>query len=400
MNEPLSPLPEAPELTFELDAIEGVLKGVSAIDRHRLYIQSLAEADAFIKTYGYRWDNAEDQSELKQTFAEACSFIERLLLPEPEQLVHAAIPDPIPCLETALTMPEAMHQLEDLRELLLFASDLHHPLCPWACVILKVMHTICHIDNTLLYQFYDEAKQQIVARYYDMIYQDGAGQLWLGSKEGLHIAIAGIEVKDKKSRDSMILKLLCKKENVAETVFDLIGIRIITHTVADALLALEVLRRHNVVMFTNIVPSRSRNSLVDIDDFKDKLANRFAAVDESLPQDDLFDLFSTIPVRYPKDDKRFNPDNPSSSDSYRAIHITDRPLVRIKTPGHPQQLRFYFPYELQLVDMTHHHQNLTGQSAHVDYKRNKLRQARHRVLGPLLQACFIWPSPSLTSATD
>ncbi|MCA9788431.1 MAG: TIGR04552 family protein [Cyanobacteria bacterium HKST-UBA05] len=379
-------------LRLELDSIESALQGISTIDRKRLFIHHNDEAEAFIENYGYNWSEEQDRTELLAIFHEACTFINDHLIPNPDTLVKE-ITSPMAPDEPVLRMPEAFADLADLRQLLLWASDVQHPHSRWACAVLKVIHTICHIDNTLVYKFYDRAKQHIFSHYQSVIRRDEAGRLWLGPEDGLNLNIADFEVKDKKSRNSMILKLLCKKENVAEMLFDLIGIRIITHTAADTLLALEVLRRANVILFTNVLPNRSRNSLVDYHAFKAQLEQRLAAEPQAITLDRVFELFKTIPVQYPENVDGFNPDNPDSLSDYRAIHITERPLIRVKSEELGRAIRFYFPYELQLVDLAHHQENLSGQSAHARYKQNKLRQARKRVLGPLLKT-LTNPSPN------
>ena len=140
-------------------------------------------------------------------------------------------------------------------------------------------------------------------------------------------------------------------------------------------------------------PNRSRNSLVDYHAFKAQLEQRLAAEPQAITLDRVFELFKTIPVQYPENVDGFNPDNPDSLSDYRAIHITERPLIRVKSEELGRAIRFYFPYELQLVDLAHHQENLSGQSAHARYKQNKLRQARKRVLGPLLKT-LTNPSPN------
>ncbi|GIW22813.1 MAG: hypothetical protein KatS3mg068_1820 [Candidatus Sericytochromatia bacterium] len=74
------------------------------------------------------------------------------------------------------------------------------------------------------------------------------------------IKIYDIEIKAKKERNSIILKLLLKIENVAADVFDNIGVRIITYDKLDAMLILRFLRKTGILNFCNIKPSRFNKS--------------------------------------------------------------------------------------------------------------------------------------------
>jgi uncharacterized protein (TIGR04562 family) len=208
----------------------------------------------------------------------------------------------------------------------------------------------------------------------------------------LQLEISSFEVKDKKSRDSMLLKLLSKREMVAEQLFDLIGVRIVTYTPTDAILALEILRQNKVLIFANIIPSRTRNSLVDFDAYKssvEPILERYQAGD--MPLADTLDRLKRVVCEQPMvptTDKPFNLENDASIQGYRALHLTQRQLIRSHTMesfnGEAPISKFFFPYELQIVDVDSYRQNHMGSSAHVQYKLRQLVKARRRVLGSAL----------------
>lgn len=360
------------------DSLEGMLKGISAIDMAGMYIHSLEEAEQFIASYGF--DYAEDRDELAMLRDEAVSFITRRLL-DPEM---DTAEDELGLM--SLEPPTHFMETDDIRILLLTASQGRGLEQHWACAILKVMHILCHINHTVLYRYFGQARQQIVSRYDKAIAYAPSGELILDDGEGFSLPLVGMEIKDEKSRDSMLLKLLAKRENVAEEIFDMIGIRLITRTPAEAVLALEILRRRKIVMFSNIIPSRSRNSLIDFDTFKREFGVTVKAYRKGdLQVPEIWQALCAISSP-PVSSEAFNPLNLSSLSDYRAIHLTERQLVRFRHPVSDEEVRFFFPYEIQLMDEAAYLQNMSGSSAHALYKQNQVCQARRRVLGPLLAA--------------
>lgn len=366
-------------LDIPWEALEGMLKGISAIDMSQMTIKTLEEAEQFVHNYGYSLQDEKDKAAVTAIQQEAVSFIQR-------QFLDKGIPweefgeEPL-----KLEMPDFLSADCDVRHLLIMASTSNSLEQRWACAVLKVMHIICHINHTILYRYFDAAKAQILARYEWALSHADNGDLYLGKVDGIQLKLAGFEVKDAKTRDSMILKLLCKRENVAEEIFDMIGVRIITYTQAEAILALELLRLNKVIIFPNIIPSRSRNTLIDFDEFKVQYQEAVEAYQWGhAGLNDTLTLIQNIATPMPQDG--FNPKNASTLATYRSIHITERQLIRLKSPDGEEVTRFFFPYELQIVDQVSYEENHAGSSAHALYKQNQLIQARRRVLGPLFIA--------------
>ncbi len=111
-----------------------------------------------------------------------------------------------------------------------------------------------------------------------------------------------------------------------------------------------------------------------------------------------------------------NPDNPHSSEFYRAIQFTSRQLIKLKNPlyedvrelkalvrhkGAPEDLaktidridlkylqreiRFFYPFEVQLVDVKSAEENEKGRSAHSEYKKAQIQTALKRVMGSFIE---------------
>ena len=51
---------------------------------------------------------------------------------------------------------------------------------------------------------------------------------------------------------------------------------------------------------------------------------------------------------------------------------------------YPKQLRFTFPFEIQITDWENYLASRHGESSHVSYKRRQLAAAKRRILGGVL----------------
>jgi uncharacterized protein (TIGR04562 family) len=361
-----------PQYHFPWETLSGLLEGKSVIDSLEMPGYDPGEIKHFILNYGYDLDDPRDKAEADRIQAEAIEFINTTLLDE------ALKGDDLGDAYLHLKVP-ASHVHASIIELFLMASQGATLDQRWACALLKVMHIISHINNTVLYRYFEEAKHQILNRYQDLIVETQEGEIILGYDTPLQLSLAGFEVKDEKSRHSVILKLLCKRENITEEIYDMIGVRFVTQTPAEALIALEILRKNRVIVFPNSIPSRSRNSLIDFQMVKQTFEHYIEA--HPATQITLKTLLETL-KSLPQQEKLlvFNPENQNSHSQYQAIHITQRQLIRVQEASGETQ-RFFFPYEIQVVDEANYLKNLLGSSSHTQYKQSQLLQARRRVLG-------------------
>ena len=102
-------------------------------------------------------------------------------------------------------------------------------------VILKVVHTILHVDKDLRNKFFKNIQTQVFDRFYRYIQRDSNNKLYLGKEGQYDLPLLEFDTKSKKSRDSVIIKLIHKAENVAEELFDRVGIRFVTENRFDCL---------------------------------------------------------------------------------------------------------------------------------------------------------------------
>jgi uncharacterized protein (TIGR04562 family) len=388
-----------------------VVGGKSSLDSTQgLGLRSREIADRFIASYGYDLEDPIERAEAFGTFHEALNFIRRFFLKpdNPEGL--------------NLEVPRKILELTDVRDLFVWASAINatyeaKQLGLWSCAILKVMHPLAHMEQDLRVPYFAEVQKQILDRYYKQIHRDGQNRLYLGERDDdpARVDLVAFETKPKKSRDSTLLKLLHKSESVAEEVFDRVGIRFVTHDILGTLRVVKFLADRMIVIPPNLKPSRSRNTLVDLEDFRRIYTEGLAKYDQGAV--DEVELISIV-QKAAHELKEDGPENKHSSRYYRSIQFTARQLIKLRNPlfddlkelrnvvrqmpGAPGEVskiiermdlkhlprapRFFYPYEVQIVDQISQVENERGRSAHSEYKKAQVATAMKRVMGPLAEA--------------
>jgi uncharacterized protein (TIGR04562 family) len=396
-------------LRFDSGVLDVVVGGQSAIDAHEsLVIRTPEDAVRFLNCYGFNVENPIEKAELFGHYQEAVSFIRKSFL-----FPHN--PD-----GPKIEIPRKLTELSDPLQLLLIASQpevpggapsASQPL--WACAILKVMHTIGHIDKDVRTSHFSDIQTQIMDRFYKHIHNE-EGRLFLGkdSRDPELVDLVLFQSKPKKSRDSLILKMLHKPENVAEDIFDRVGLRFVTKTRFDALRLVKFLRDRYIIMPANIKPSRSRNTLVDLAKFRQCLDK---ALKQASNGDGDYDTVMQK-IRAVCDGGstgKGDGSNPFTSKEYASIQFTCRQLIKITNPLHDdikalksykeplpsevaqiinrielknvqKEVRFFYPVEIQLYDQQSHKAAEEGEAAHSQYKKGQLAAAMKRVMRGLL----------------
>jgi len=394
---------------FNWETFDVVCSGKSSLDATN-YLTDLYDRQQvtnFLLGYGFDINDPIENAELIGIFQEALQFIKRYFLREGN-------PDGLD-----LKVPNYLYSLTNISELFLAATGhssfkLKTEEALWAGVILKVMHTILHTDKDLRYRYFSTIQQQIFDRFYKFIHRDEQNRLFLKNEQGgMVIPLYDFQTKAKKTRDSIIIKLLHKQENVAEELFDRIGVRIITYNKLDALRVIKFLHKNYVIMINNIKPSRSQNTLVDLNLLRKKIRHLYRdTLRNQLSEDDFYTkLNNLIEGSAPGE---LSHENRHSSDEYRAIHFTGRQLIKYRNPfmssfnevrkqalkdkENPlsqsllhldttpisRDIRFFYPFEVQLTDYESHLKNTMGEASHLEYKKSQLRSAMRRIFRPII----------------
>ena len=154
LRHPIFPLP--PEIT------RVVLGGGSAVDQQGLRLADWKAARDFALCYGYDVELPHHRAHLVGAFEDAMAFLEEVILEG-----------------TGLDIPAPFFELQDPLELLLWASERPRgERARWSCAILRVMHTLLHVDNDLFLRFLPEIQQQIFDRY-DRFLVPAEGSAWM-----------------------------------------------------------------------------------------------------------------------------------------------------------------------------------------------------------------------------
>lgn len=397
------------DYSFNWETFDVVCSGKSSLDATN-YLTELSEkkqvAD-FLSGYGFNISDPVENAELFGIFQEAIQFIKRYFLVEgtPEGL--------------DLKIPHYLYSITNISELFLAATGnssqkLSNEETLWAGVVLKVMHTILHTDKDLRYRYFSTIQQQIFDRFYKFVHRDEENRLFLKGESGMTVPLYDFQTKAKKTRDSIIIKLLHKTENVAEELFDRIGIRIITYNKLDALRVIKFLHKNYVIMVNNIKPSRSQNTLVDLNLLRRRMYGMYKEAMRENYEEEVFyqKLNNLIETCVPGSAHQHNV---HSSEEYRAIHFTGRQLIKYRNPfmtsfnevrkqalkdkenplsqallhldtsAISRDVRFFYPFEIQITDYESHLKNTQGEASHAEYKRAQLRSAMKRIFRPILE---------------
>ena len=392
---------------FDWSIFDVVVGGVSTLDSNFVFakLQNEEQVTKFLKGYGLDPADPVSQAELFGNFQEAMQFIRRYFLKEGSE-------DGLD-----LQVPNSLYMITDVRNLFLMASGNAHASEEdrlWAEIVLKVMHTILHVDKDLRSNYFNVIQTQIFDRFYKYITRNQDNELFLKG-DGKSIPLVDFQTKSKKTRDSVIIKLLHKAENVAEELFDRIGVRFITKTKFDILLVTKFLIENNIVIPHNIKPSRSVNSIIDLHEFRRKYNGLLKMALRNDLSEERFLAAVNREIAEINMEKAKSDRNEHTSNSYRSVQFTCRQLVRYKNPflkefldikkiakedsENPlaakvlaldpslisKDIRFFYPFEVQIVDEESHKINSEGEASHNEYKRSQKVSAMNRVFSDLLE---------------
>ena len=392
--------------TFDWSLFDVVLGGQSALDSRFLNTQiyNIDQVTSFLKGYGLDPNDPVSKAELFGNFQEAMQFIKRYFLKEGN-------PDGLD-----LKVPNSLYMVTDVKDLFLMAtgnSDHTEEERYWAEAVLKIMHTILHVDKDLRSNYFTVIQTQIFDRFYKYLVRDQDNNLSLKNND-ICIPLEEFETKSKKTRDSVIIKLLHKAENVAEELFDRIGVRLVTKSKFDCLRVVKFLIENNIVIPHNIKPSRSVNTIVDIGRFRTKYSGLLKMAIRNELSEDRFFAAVNRELMESGSDEQSSDRNLHTSTGYKSIQFTCRQLIRYKNPFLKdfldirktakeeensvlakkvlsmdmslitRDVRFFYPFEVQIVDEESHKTNTEGEASHLEYKKSQVISAMNRVFRDLI----------------
>ncbi len=357
------------ESSFDFDILETALRGHSALDISRIHVSKIEEAEEFLLGYGFNMQDPEDLEALWSYHFKVVQFFKNKLLQEGEDVP---------------TIISERGELKNIGQILIWASDPNsenHDLKVWSCAFIKALHMLVHLDNDLFTFFTDDIQYQILRPIQSHLVQvPQTDELYLGDpSDPASVQLAGFEIKPFKDVDSAILKLLAKRDAVALTLLDRVGIRFVTKRLVDVLRVIQYLISHNVISYAHIVSSESKNSICPVGVLKNAWEETSSHEKGMRFYDDLEEK-----IRIWMDQGNFLPTekaNTYSHDEHRFLKFINRQFLKVDMGPNRKPLRFFYPFEIQVIDEETQRANLTGEASHQAYKQRQIESVRKRLFG-------------------
>jgi uncharacterized protein (TIGR04552 family) len=331
----------------DLTAIRNLLRGGSVIDWHRLYFTDREEVDRFLRVNEMDPGNEDDMRRLGELRELAVEYLERHL--------GFHIPD-----EVAHGVPA--------RDLLLVASQ-KGKRRTYACIVLKVMHVMHHLAGRELLTKLPVSDDQIFHLIEEKV---------LRTVE--EIKSVGCQVVEfewsRKHADSLITKLLAKKESIAADVYDKLRFRMITNTEEQLIFVMRELTQR-LIPFNFVIPGQSENDIIKIRETLD----RSPALKRFLPE--ITDLAAIAADKLPSTQNEF------SGPGYRVINFVSDLPVRIdkylcRRPDDPMFAEYgtivFVLTEFQIIDTRTAENNESGENSHDKYKDRQAARVKARLM--------------------
>ena len=330
----------------DLEAIRLILRGASVVDWRRLHFREVAEVDHFLRLSLFDPRDERDERRLRGILAQAVEYLRRAF---------------------GYRVADAVAQPPDLRDLFLLASGVAEPsrYRRIACVVLKCMHVVHHLEARELL-FRTPIREADLAERVDRRVMGEARRM-----QQLGLPVVEF-VGNVKTRSSLITKLLAKRETVAAQIFDRVRYRIVTERQDQIPPILHHLTR-TLFPFNYVVPGQTHNTLVR---FRE-IVGRHPAADEIIPQ-------LQAPLDIEARDRR--PFNAFSGRNYRVLNfVVDLPvrvdeLLPAEGPLVDDLGRIVFSLvEFQMLDAATARRNEEGESSHDRYKKRQSKNVLRRL---------------------
>ena len=333
----------------DLAAIRNVLRSGSVIDWHHPYFTDRDEVDRFLRVNELDPRSETDMLRLEDLREQAVEYCERHL---------------------GLNIPPEVESGIPARDLLLVASQKGQGRRrTYACVVLKVMHVLHHLAGRELLTKLPVSGDQIFHLVEDKV---------MRTVEEIRAAGCGIAEFQwsRKHADSLITKLLAKRETIAADVYDQLRFRMITTSEDQILFLLRELTQR-LIPFNYVIPGQSVNDVLN-----------FRAALETSPSLARFlpDLQELAAVA---GDKKAPVMNEFSGPGYRVINFVADLPVRIdkflcRRPDDPLFAEHgsvvFVLTEFQIVDAQSAVLNEQGENSHEKYKERQTNRVKQRLL--------------------
>ena len=315
-----------------------LLRGDSVIDWHRLAVQTPEQVRRLLALNAFDIDDPNDLRRLEDLRERASRYVTEVL---------------------GLKIDDAAVKGTPVPELPILASG-DGRAARHACTMLKVMHIIHHLDARELLTALSLPINELFSRV-----EQSVARMFETLRD------AGVPVAEfawsRKTRNSLVTKLLVKRETSAARVFDRLRFRLVVERPQDILPALHMML-HRCIPFNYVVPGQTMNSLVDTQ-----------AVEHRIPPESDFSM--------PLDEETPIP-NEFSGQEYRVLNfIADLPVRVDGIVGEADREKLlergrvvFVLAEFQVLDRETDRNNEDGDNSHRQYKQRQHQRVRERLL--------------------
>lgn len=329
---------------LDIEAARLLLRGDSIIDWHRMNFRTREQVDNFLRVNLFEPDSVQDQRRFRYLHQEAVQYLRN---------------------HFNLRFPQKVADPPDVQSLFLYASFAErrfNRLQLLSCVILKVMSILHHIEGRSLLFRTPISDLDLFALVQERV------DAFTERAQRADVPILSC-YGSRKSRDSLITKLLSKKDTIAATIFDKLRYRIVLENHEDLLPTLAYMC-HTFVPYNYTIPNESTNNLLDL--WQELEAHTSV-------KDQMDGMLSNY--RWREDGVRGSVGNIFSGSSYRTINfIVDLPVRLDAFLSQEDMIRYgrigFVLVEFQVVDEPTELLNDQGENSHELYKRRQ----RDRVL--------------------
>lgn len=330
----------------EMERARLVLRGGSVLDWHRLDVSSRDECEAILRVNGFDPQDKDDVAHLNEIRRSALDYLER---------------------NHGFAFAQGILNAESPCDLMLIAAGGDAALRRQACAVLKVMLVVHHIEARELKSRLNVSDQAL----YHLL-EDKAARV-VREMRARGYPIVDFQ-SSRKTHDSIVTKLLSKRQGNRALLFDMLRFRIVTATVEEIVPVVAYLGQH-LFPFNYTVPGESHNTLFDLKEY----IRRHPRISAMVPEHQ---------VDLSREDQLRPPLNPDTSTTFKTINfIVDLPLrledrqLDVWAPGLKLSSRIvHVLAEFQIVDQAAYLLNERGDASHANYKARRLAKVRQRLI--------------------
>jgi uncharacterized protein (TIGR04552 family) len=324
----------------ELERIRLILRGGSVIEWRKLHFTQWDEVDRFLRLCQVDPTRPHDEAWVRTILADAVEYLRKTF--------DYKVAD-------AVANPNMIHDL-----FLLASGQIDKRYRKIACVVLKVMHVIQHIEARDLQSKIAVSEAEVA----QLVTERVVAVVDEAKAKGLPI----VEFSDSiKTRESVITKLIAKKESTAATVYDRTRFRVIVKERSDIIPTLYFLTQR-LIPFNFVVPTQTDNSLI-----------RFKDLIEGFPNFRKYASKLHLDVDYEEREDELTGKNHFSGSTYRVLNfVADVPLrldAFLPAPEHDDRDRqgriTLAMCEFQIADEKQAVENEKGENSHERYKQRQ-----------------------------